>query len=143
MRIHPPVSDQDEEDPIWCDLFVADLVANPTFTSLSYVWGAFAEEPHEVHYRDFVIPVSANGHSTLVNLRRKLGGFTIWMDAICIDQQDDRDQEQQIPLMADIYAGASTVDVRLGEESSSTKNAVGWLSTTRFVEYCFKGWKRE
>jgi len=40
--------------------------------------------------------------------------------------------------MGDIYAGAQTVYVWLGEESSSTKHVVGWLSTTGFVDYCFK-----
>ncbi|KAF2108152.1 heterokaryon incompatibility protein-domain-containing protein [Lophiotrema nucula] len=138
LRVHPPVSNQAEEDPIQCDLFVADLAAEPAFTALSYVWGAFAPEPHKVHYEKFAIPVSSNGYSALLHLRRKLGEFTVWMDAVCINQQDDRDKEQQIPLMGDIYAGASTVYVWLGEDSPSTKHAIGWLSTTGFVDYCFR-----
>lgn len=86
LRIHPPVSDHDEMDPIRCDLFVADLAANPTYTALSYVWGVSASEPHEVNCGDFAISVTANGHSALVHLRRKLGGFIIWMDAVCISK---------------------------------------------------------
>lgn len=40
--------------------------------------------------------------------------------------------------MGDIYAGANSVYVWLGEEVPATKYVVGWLSTTGFMDYYFK-----
>lgn len=86
LRVHPTVSSQDEEGPIRGDLFVAGLETKPSFNALSYVWGVPTPDPPKVYCGDFEIPVTANGYSALVHLRRKLGGFTIWMDAVCISK---------------------------------------------------------
>ena len=69
---------------------------------------------------------------------KKLGTFTIWIDAICIDQKDDRDKERQIPLMGDIYSRATTVYIWLGEGSPDTDTAMGYISTVGFLNYFYE-----
>lgn len=46
-----------------------------------------------------------------LNLRK----FRLWADALCINQNDDKDQEHQIPLMGQIYRCANHAFVWLGE----------------------------
>lgn len=65
-------------------LRVIDLAEQPAFTALSYVWGAYAPTPHQILCDGVRVAVTSNCHSALRHLRRKLGHFTIWVDAICI-----------------------------------------------------------
>ena len=137
LNIHPSTT-EDGKDRIQCDIVVADLASHPSFTALSYVWGAFAPDPHKILCGNAEIPISANGYSALLHLRKRLGSFTIWVDAICIDQNDEHDKEKQIPLMGDIYSGASKVYIWLGVGDPATDHAMGYLSSTGFLEYFFE-----
>jgi hypothetical protein len=46
-------------------------------------------------------------------------GRTIWVDAICINQQDIPEKNQQVSQMQDIYVGSTQVVVWLGEEGDA------------------------
>jgi hypothetical protein len=48
----------------------------------------------------------------------------IWADAICIDQRDAAEKDQQMLLMGEIYASAATVIVWLGKEQAKTAKAI-------------------
>lgn len=91
--------DQDAE-PIQCNIRIIDLDASPLFTTLSYVWGI--DPPNSAHpivCEDLQIPLTTNCHSALRHLRKKLGKLTIWVDAVCINQIDLAEKQQQVPLM--------------------------------------------
>ena len=75
LNIHPPITEGDNHR-IQCDIVVADLASHPYFTALSYVWGAFAPDPHKILCGNAEIPISTNGYSALL-LRKRLGTFTI------------------------------------------------------------------
>jgi hypothetical protein len=47
----------------------------------------------------------------------------MWVDAICIEQRNEREKEEQIELMHKIYACASSVIVWLGEEGNESDEA--------------------
>src|SRR5262245_17522259 len=79
------------DEPIRAELRIIDLRSKPTptFCSLSYVWGSSVEgESHSVLCGAHAIPILPNGYNALAHLRLKLGSFTIWIDAICINQKD-------------------------------------------------------
>jgi hypothetical protein len=48
----------------------------------------------------------------------------MWVDAVCIDQENDQEKEHQIQLMAKIYGQASRVIVWLGEAADDSDQAV-------------------
>jgi len=48
----------------------------------------------------------------------------MWVDAICINQVDQKEKEDQIPLMAEIYAKARRVVVWLGEAGGDSDQAL-------------------
>ncbi|TGJ85572.1 hypothetical protein E0Z10_g3198 [Xylaria hypoxylon] len=68
--------------------------------------------------------VTDNCVAALHHLRDKLGSFTIWVDAICINQSTKDEKPQQIPLMGSIYQGAEKVYIWLGEGSAATGRAM-------------------
>lgn len=51
----------------------------------------------------------------------------MWIDAICINQRNPREQEHQIGLMRDIFEGCSQCIVWLGEEDDETEKALETL----------------
>lgn len=56
--------------------------------------------------------------------------MTIWVDAICINQDDEDEKDHQIPLLDVIYSCATTVYIWLGAGTSTSSSyaAINWLS---------------
>ncbi|KAF2830114.1 hypothetical protein CC86DRAFT_180711, partial [Ophiobolus disseminans] len=78
---------------------------------------------------------SVNCYAALKYLRAKLGGFTIWGDAVCINQNDEWEKSGQLPLMGDIYTKAESVFLWLGEGTTSTDTAMRYLSSAGLHKY--------
>jgi hypothetical protein len=68
--------------------------------------------------------VTENLHEALLRLRYRYVERIIWIDALCIHQEDEREKEQQIQLMAKIYGQASRVVVWLGETADKSDQAL-------------------
>lgn len=102
----------------------------PVFEALSYTWGT-AEDP--VH-----IKVGQSGNSTLTvtqnlaivlpYLRYKDRPRVLWIDAICIDQQNLKERGQQVERMGDIYRLADRVLVWLGPDGDNSTYALELMS---------------
>ncbi|GAB1319998.1 hypothetical protein MFIFM68171_10208 [Madurella fahalii] len=132
LQAAPPGRD---EAPLTGRLRVAHLADRPEFTSLSYVWGATPEPNTPRFWLTVVSPervdleVTENLHHALRRIRRHVGAVTIWVDAVCIDQDDGRDKETQIPLMEEIYSMAQVGYIWLGESSQGLDFAVKCLKS--------------
>ncbi|KAI0448561.1 HET-domain-containing protein [Xylaria acuta] len=102
-----------EEDPIECRLVVCNLYDDSIAEALSYVWGIDTSQiPIRVDHRTFL--VRKNLHGILRQLRRGDAVRTIWVDAICINQSDNKEKTHQVRLMRDIYSRAQCTIVWLG-----------------------------
>ena len=109
-----PAKDQSEE--IRCDLVDHLLSDHFEYEALSYTWGTPGPEPRNYIRLDAQhFKVHENLFAALLRLRRYWKPRLIWIDAICINQEDVREQEQQILLMKQIYGQAQRVVVWLGE----------------------------
>ncbi|KZL63695.1 ankyrin and het domain protein [Colletotrichum incanum] len=71
--------------------------------------------------------IGPNLHSALLHLRQPACEIILWADALCINQEDILERNQQVRMMGDIYAAACSTAIWLGEESCKVKMAVGWL----------------
>lgn len=49
----------------------------------------------------------------------------IWVDAVCINQEDREEKSKQIPLMGEIFASAKLAHVWLGHSFCGAKEAFG------------------
>ncbi|CAG8979924.1 hypothetical protein HYALB_00013580 [Hymenoscyphus albidus] len=103
---------KDYHAPLEVDLEEVELSSEPDFKALSYVWGDPTDNiPILICGKTYDITV--NCHSALLRLRQ-IGESRLWIDAICINQRDDKEKMQQIQSMRDIYYSAREVIVWLG-----------------------------
>jgi hypothetical protein len=114
--------------PIECQLFDYLLQApdreTHLYDALSYVWGS-PIKPLSISIEKVSsdkqsidrcqLHITANLHTALVHLRDHSLKRIIWIDAICINQEDLEERGQQVRLMAEIYCKANHVIVWLGE----------------------------
>ncbi|KAK4163800.1 ankyrin repeat-containing domain protein [Cladorrhinum sp. PSN259] len=116
----------DETSRIECHLSVYHLLDSGTahhYDALSYAWGSGVNSKAIwINDREYV--VSASLHAALLHLRDCYVDRLMWVDAICIDQQNTAEKSQQVQSMAKIYAKASRVIVWLGEATATTDQAL-------------------
>ncbi|KAH8701416.1 heterokaryon incompatibility protein-domain-containing protein, partial [Phaeosphaeriaceae sp. PMI808] len=91
-----------------------NLNAEP-YHCLSYTWGP-SEPQLQITCDGRIFQSRQNLYDALVHLQRvqpeKM--TAIWIDAICIDQQNDTEKGFQLKRMHAIYAGAQSVIIWLG-----------------------------
>jgi len=110
LTLEPPGK---SDSSIKCTLQDATFAQKPKYEALSYTWGDGAATMRIlVNGQDF--EVGQNLYDALKHLR--LGGRarTIWVDAICINQSDITEKNQQIRMMPITYSRASQVLIWLG-----------------------------
>jgi hypothetical protein len=123
-----------------------------TYEALSYVWGdkSFIQ-PIRVNSKIFF--VTAELCFALRHLRNEVSERTIWVDAICINQQDQQERSAQVQKMGFIYQHAKQVVVWLGDPhlpgiEYAFKN-LQYLESTRGTDFYamshaerYRVWKR-
>jgi hypothetical protein len=120
-----------DDAPIICDLSITDLSQRPQFAALSYVWGRRNPTPETVSCMGCELPVTDSCYLFLLRLRKKLrSNFTIWIDRVCINQQDLVEKAQQLSLMGEVYTRATVVYIWLGEGSNATNRAMDYMRHT-------------
>jgi hypothetical protein len=80
---------------------------------------AVRDKPRFVSIDKHDLPVTASLHAALLRLRNRSIERIIWVDAVCINQQDLKEREQQVHSMAKIYGKAKRVIVWLGEAAGN------------------------
>ena len=118
---------EDETADIQCELFEYSLRdsdrRNHLYEALSYVWGKPDKKlPIFIHGHRFYVTV--NLRAALSCLRSHSMERMLWVDAICIDQANQKEKERQIQSMAKIYAQANRVIVWLGEKADDSDQAL-------------------
>ncbi|KAK1835138.1 heterokaryon incompatibility protein-domain-containing protein [Podospora conica] len=100
-----------------------------SFVCLSYVWGRAPvfktlqgnveemKKPGSLTSRHNSFPRSIRD---AINLTRTLGEQFLWVDSICIVQDDDGDKGRQISLMDQVYGAASWTLVLAGGDSAGS-----------------------
>ncbi|KAF4466089.1 heterokaryon incompatibility [Fusarium albosuccineum] len=130
-----PSSVEVHDVPIKCSLSVASLEDNPSYFALSYVWG----DP--VRCREIIVngqrsTITANLEIALRRLSSWFqenhfvdedGTVSMWIDSICINQDDVTEKSSQVSKMGDIFSRATRVIAWLGEASDDSDAAVECL----------------
>ncbi|KAH7321819.1 heterokaryon incompatibility protein-domain-containing protein [Rhexocercosporidium sp. MPI-PUGE-AT-0058] len=84
------------------------------FQALSYMWGPI--EPQQSILVDRKeISIRPNLWAALQAIRDTRNTTTVWVDALCINQQDVAERSEHVKWMGDIYRAARKVLVWLGE----------------------------
>lgn len=111
MFLHPAT---DTGSLIECELVTSDLSLTPDYETLSYVWGD-SSVPRYITLDGKVLRIMPNLYEALLALRLESRPRRLWVDAICINQCDTDERNQQVALMGDIYRNACRVLVWLGK----------------------------
>lgn len=106
-------------EPLLGRLVESDLTFQPEGEALSYVWGD-TNVSEDIFLDDQAISITLNLHSALVHLRDASDTRTLWVDALCIDQFQHSERNQQVTIMGDIYKYARQVVVWLGESADDS-----------------------
>lgn len=104
-------------DELCCELRAVSLTDRPRYHALSYSWG---EEPARTSITLNGLagfPVTQNLERALQHLRDELsdGSHGLWVDAICINQEDTEERNRQVSQMRLIYETADQVLIWLGD----------------------------
>ncbi|KAL9075834.1 MAG: hypothetical protein Q9157_003869, partial [Trypethelium eluteriae] len=102
------------------------------YVALSWCWGPRDQIDKESSIRithnnkNYAFPVPG----TLLSALKVLRLFEItelWVDAICIDQQNVEEKNNQVPLMSMIYGEAKSVYIWLGKDEGDGKMAFNFI----------------
>ncbi|MCJ1403907.1 hypothetical protein MMC11_007130 [Xylographa trunciseda] len=124
----------DDEAQIEGRLFVAAISSTgPTDESLcyeavSYVWGA--ETPtHEILINGWPVMVRENLWQFLKHTRCSDESAVYWVDALCINQKDTNERNNQVQFMGTIYRAATRVLVWLGRAFQDSDLVMDFIRT--------------
>ncbi|CAG9948970.1 unnamed protein product, partial [Clonostachys rosea f. rosea IK726] len=109
-----------------CQLFTCPLLKSRSthpYEALSYVWGP-EDNQQSIRINNCEVPVRTNLYEALSCLQDPFIERIIWIDAICINQEDIDEKGQQVQCMAKIYARASRVIVWLGKVADQSNEAL-------------------
>jgi hypothetical protein len=98
----------------------------PTCSAVSYEWG-FSVRQHEISCSGRILKVTANLALLLSKFRKPKSSQLLWIDAICINQDDVNERSQQVSIMGEIYKNAEVVLLWIGDEVPHTKDALSIL----------------
>ncbi|KAH6693898.1 heterokaryon incompatibility protein-domain-containing protein [Plectosphaerella plurivora] len=120
FKLHP---DQNPDSIISGTLRHVKLATKPAYCALSYTWGApYDGLPPEWDDHSGTRPILVNGHEFPIRLNlhaalahmRKLPPTPFWIDAICIDQSNVEERNQQVQIMGLIYTNVVFTLIWLG-----------------------------
>lgn len=112
---------------IRCEIVHASLANPPPYVAVSYAWGD-SGDTRRIEVEGSPVPVSVSLHGALQALRKRDVPTMVWVDALCIDQQNKAERMQQVQLMTSIYSRANYVAVWLGPEEDDSARAVSFMS---------------
>ena len=111
-------------EPLRCTLVEVSLTTEvaPFYSAISYEWG-----PSVVFVTIFVndkpFGIRPNLWTFLTRLRSPDDRVVVWVDAVCINQQDLAERSAQVGRMAETYSQASQVLVWLGAKETNIGKA--------------------
>ncbi|OCK91867.1 HET-domain-containing protein [Cenococcum geophilum 1.58] len=101
-------------DPVQCQLKPVSLLDSPSYEALSYCWGD-PRGQRAITCNNERLNVPRNLEEALRGLRLSDRKRTLWADAVCINQSDTAEKDNQVRLMRTVYAQASRTLIWLGE----------------------------
>ena len=102
-------------DAIETRLIPANLSVDFDFEAISYVWGDHAIK-YSISCNNVDIGITRNLYDALLHLRLPHMPRLVWVDAICINQHDIEERNQQVSIMHRIFRHASMVAVWFGRD---------------------------
>ncbi|KAF2730318.1 HET-domain-containing protein, partial [Polyplosphaeria fusca] len=124
VLLHP----WDSIDGIRCEMTHVSLGDNPKYEALSYTWGSATNKAF-IKVGSTWLSVTQNLFNALHALSPPSSHRIIWIDAMCINQNDPTERDHQVAFMKDIYTRASRVIVWLGSAADNSDAVMDYIGT--------------
>ncbi|PMD54007.1 HET-domain-containing protein [Hyaloscypha bicolor E] len=129
----------DLDSPLVCTLLYTSLThchnnLIDKYTALSYVWGDAARS-RLIKVNNEAMYITASLDSALRHLRDRHRPRLVWADAICIDQDDPEERNQQVNQMGWVYRQANHTVIYLGEGTPETRLFLETLQSKSPVDW--------
>ncbi|KAK3177980.1 hypothetical protein OEA41_000112 [Lepraria neglecta] len=113
---------QRSKGPIYHDCYVKrEPSSDINWNALSYVWGSFARNKILI-ISSKTLAITQSLCVTLQYLRDPDKGRFLWIDQICINQEDENERAYQVQLMQEIYRRATDVIAWLGPGTTAVRD---------------------
>lgn len=106
-----------------CGLEHASLVEGSTYEALSYTWGD-PSDTSSIKLNNYPFRVTKNLAIALQHLREEKRTVKIWIDAVCINQQDNAERGAEVRRMKETHGKAKKVIIWLGQECDDSSYAM-------------------
>lgn len=126
IRLLALFPDQQAEE-VKCKIVHTTLSEKPHYEALSYTWGQ-VETCAWIKLENVRFPVTTNLYGALKDLRLADQIRYLWVDALCIDQYNDREKCAQVQRLAIIYSQAHRVLAWLGPSASDSDMAIDFVN---------------
>ncbi|KAI1737542.1 HET-domain-containing protein [Xylaria scruposa] len=137
--LFPPLSKQSETrllrllpgnftQDVYCEIDVWDLDSRPEYEAISYTWAdetGVDDSSKTIFVSRKPLKVTRNCENALKRVRRFHSVRVVWIDAVCINQNDKNERGHQVQLMPRIYSSAKRVLIYIGERDANS-------------DFCFK-----
>ncbi|GME28442.1 hypothetical protein DL768_008902 [Neofusicoccum parvum] len=116
-------------EPLRGRLETVTLLRPPHYEALSYTWGD-PERAEKLLVEDREVGITKNLHVALLHLRHATDVKALWVDALCICQEDHVEKSTQVRMMGDIFRNANRTWIWLGEASHEDEVVMEYLCTS-------------
>lgn len=116
-----------------CRIIPVSLLKPPPYEAMSYTWGDPAQTK-TIFIDGKPFKTTQNVFDLLYDRSPILSPRTIWIDAICINQNNNEEKAQQVRIMSAIYSRASQVAVWLGSGRNSDLAVSLILELSDYIE---------
>ncbi|KAF5667679.1 heterokaryon incompatibility protein [Fusarium circinatum] len=113
------VLEKGSQSQVQCRLYQSHLDDINFYEALSYAWEG-QDKPHEIIVDGKYLSITASLNDALFHLRRPDEDRVLWIDALCINQNNIKERGHQVSRMGEIYKKAEKVVIWLGYLSGSS-----------------------
>ena len=117
------------DSPLDCKLKLVSVenARQSEYEALSYAWGNNDTLKPFISCHGKCLRLTSNLRSALCHIRSEKEVTNLWVDQICINQEDVVERSQQVSLMSSIYSNAKRVIIWLGDADSTSHQAMTFV----------------
>ncbi|KAI1194616.1 HET-domain-containing protein [Nemania serpens] len=101
-------------DVIKCSYEIVDVDDDVSYQTLSYVWGAMDENRTAI-VEGTRAELTDNLFAALTRIRHETETQRLWIDALCINQEDAAEKMAQVNMMHRIYSNCEECNIWMGD----------------------------
>lgn len=129
-----PCEDGNDESLIRCELRIVVLEDDPEFDALSYCWGTNNNNHQQIKLSDRYKEIPVNLHAALRRLRLRDRKRQLWVDQLCIDQDNTEEKIHQVRMMSRIYSTCRWCLIWLGDLEDGSRELAEASAAAEVIE---------